>query len=245
MTFKLELSDNAIFKTVFDSIASIIDEVTIVFDSEGMRLNALDRSHITFITLELAPEVFDSYICDTPEKVTVDCDRFNKILKKCKTNDIIQLTMDEGNFIIIFEGDATRRFKIRVIDTEYEAQVPPNINHTVYIKVPSSMMQDALNDMLIFSDKLRLLIDENYLKIISEGEFGDVDIKYLHGENVLEVAQSIYSIEKLKDIFKASKFSKECEVGLGNDMPVVITFELPTRDGVLRYLLAPRLEERG
>ena len=84
MTFKLELSDNAIFKTVFDSIASIIDEVTIVFDSEGMRLNALDRSHITFITLELAPEVFDSYICDTPEKVTVDCDRFNKILKNAK-----------------------------------------------------------------------------------------------------------------------------------------------------------------
>ena len=242
MTFKLELSDNAIFKTVFDSIASIIDEVTIVFDSEGMRLNALDRSHITFITLELAPEVFDSYICDTPEKVTVDCDRFNKILKKCKTNDIIQLTMDEGNFIIVFEDDATRRFKIRVIDTEYETQTPPNINHNINITVPSNMVQDALNDMMIFSDKLKLLIDENYLKIISEGEFGDVDIKYLHGENVLEVAESLYNIDKLKDIFKASKFSKECQISLGNDMPVKITFELPTHDGKLKYLLAPRLE---
>ena len=243
MTFKLELSDNAIFKTVFDSIASIIDEVTIIFDSEGMRLNALDRSHITFVTLELEPDVFDSYVCDTPEKVAVDCERFNQILKKCKTNDIIQLTIDEGNFIIVFEGDATRRFKIRVIDTEYETLVPPNINHNIYIKVPSTMMQDALNDMLIFSDKLRLLVDENYLKIISDGEFGDVDIKYLHGENIREVAQSVYSIEKLKDIFKASKFSKECEIGLGNDMPIVVTFELPTGDGRVKYLLAPRLEE--
>lgn len=243
MTFKLELSDNAIFKTVFDSIASIIDEVTIIFDSEGMRLNALDGSHITFVTLELEPDVFDSYVCDTPEKVAVDCERFNQILKKCKTNDIIQLTIDEGNFIIVFEGDATRRFKIRVIDTEYETQVPPNINHNINIKVPSTMMQDALNDMLIFSDKLRLLIDENYLKIISDGEFGDVDIKYLHGENILEVAQSVYNIDKLKDIFKASKFSKECKIGLGNDMPIVVTFELPTGDGRVKYLLAPRLEE--
>lgn len=243
MTFKLELSDNSIFKTVFDSVASIIDEVTIVFDSEGMRLNALDRSHITFVTLELEPSVFDSYVCDTPEKVAVDCERFNQILKKCKTNDTIQLTIDEGNFIIVFEGDATRRFKIRVIDTEYETQVPPNINHNIYIKVPSTMMQDALNDMLIFSDKLRLLIDENYLKIISNGEFGDVDIKYLHGENILEVAQSVYNIDKLKDIFKASKFSKECEIGLGNDIPIVVTFELPTGDGRVKYLLAPRLEQ--
>lgn len=243
MTFKLELSDNAIFKTVFDSIASIIDEVTIIFDSEGMRLNALDRSHITFVTLELKPEVFDSYQCDVPEKVAVDCDKFNRILKKCKTSDIILLTVDEGNFIVTFQGDATRRFKIRVIDTEYETQVPPNINHNINIKVPSTMMQDALNDMLIFSDKLRLLIDENYLKIISDGEFGDVDIKYLHGENILEVAQSVYNIDKLKDIFKASKFSKECKIGLGNDMPIVVTFELPTGDGRVKYLLAPRLEQ--
>lgn len=242
MTFKLELSDNSIFKTVFDSIASIIDEVTIIFDSEGMRLNALDRSHITFVTLDLKPEVFDSYICDEPEKVAIDCDQFNKILKKCKTSDILQLTIDEGNFIIIFEGDATRRFKLRVIDSEYEAQVPPNINYNVNITVPSGMVQDALDDMMIFSDKLRLLIDENYLKIISEGEFGDVDIKYLHGENVLEVAQSIYNIDKLKYIFKASKFSKECSIDLGNDMPVTITFELPAGDGKLKYLLAPRLE---
>jgi len=244
MTFKLELSDNAIFKTVFDSIASIIDEVTIIFDSEGMRLNALDRSHITFVTLELKPEVFDSYQCDVPEKVAVDCDKFNQILKKCKTSDIILLTVDEGNFIVTFQGDATRRFKIHLIDTEYESQVPPNINHPVNIRVPSTIVQDALNDMQIFSDKLNLLVDENYFKVISDGEFGDVDIEYLHGENILEVAQAMFNIDKLKDIFKASKFSKECEISLGNDIPVMITFELPTRDGKVQYLLAPRLEER-
>ena len=244
MVFKLELSDNAIFKTVFDSIASIIDEVTIIFDSEGMRLNALDRSHITFVTLELKPEVFDSYQCDVPEKVAVDCDKFNQILKKCKTSDIILLTVDEGNFIVTFQGDATRRFKIHLIDTEYESQVPPNINHPVNIRVPSTIVQDALNDMQIFSDKLNLLVDENYFKVISDGEFGDVDIEYLHGENILEVAQAMFNIDKLKDIFKASKFSKECEISLGNDIPVMITFELPTRDGKVQYLLAPRLEER-
>ena len=51
--FKAELSDSSILKTSFDAISSIVDEVQIQTDSEGMRLDALDRSHITFVHLEL------------------------------------------------------------------------------------------------------------------------------------------------------------------------------------------------
>ena len=50
--FKAELSDSNILKTSFDAISSIVDEVQIQTDSEGMRLDALDRSHITFVHLE-------------------------------------------------------------------------------------------------------------------------------------------------------------------------------------------------
>ena len=42
--FKAELSDSSILKTSFDAISSIVDEVQIQTDSEGMRLDALDRS---------------------------------------------------------------------------------------------------------------------------------------------------------------------------------------------------------
>ena len=68
MTFKLELSDNKIFKDAFSSIRKIIDEVIIECDSEGIRVNALDRSHITFVNMEFKAELFDEYLCDVPEK---------------------------------------------------------------------------------------------------------------------------------------------------------------------------------
>ena len=128
MTFKLELSDTKIFKDAFESIRKIIDEVTIECDSEGMRLKALDRSHITFVNLEFKATLFDEYICTVPEKINVDTEELTKVLKKCKTSDILQLTVDEGNLIIIFEGDATRKFKIRLIDLEYEPATPPMID---------------------------------------------------------------------------------------------------------------------
>ena len=49
--FKAELSDSSILKTSFDAISSIVDEVQIQTDSEGMRLDALDRSHITLMNI--------------------------------------------------------------------------------------------------------------------------------------------------------------------------------------------------
>lgn len=243
MTFKLELTDNSIFKSIFESVARIIDEVTLIADSEGVRLKALDKSHITFISLDLHYDLFDEYICDVPEKINIDADQFWGVLRKCKSSDILKLTVDEGNLIVSFEGDASRKFNIRLIDIEYEQTEPPMIDHPVNLTIPSELLKDALNDMNLFSDKLMLTVDEDYLKINAEGMKGDGEIKYIHGANVTESCQSIFNIDKLIDIMKASKFSETCTLSLGDNIPLNITFELPTNDGKLSYLLAPRLAE--
>ena len=60
--FKLELSDNKIFKDIFDTVSGIVDEVVLECDSEGMRLRCLDRSHITFVNLELKASFFDEMV---------------------------------------------------------------------------------------------------------------------------------------------------------------------------------------
>lgn len=242
MTFKAELNNTNIFKTAFDSIASIIDEVTLTADSEGIRLKALDRSHITFVDLELDADLFNEYICDVPEKMNIDTSEFMKVLKSSKPNDILQLSVDESNFIIVFEGDATRKFNIRLIDLEYENATPPMIDHPINLTIPSELLKDALNDMKLFSEKIIFTVDQDYLKLSTEGTFGDGEIKYIHGENVTETCQAIFDIGKLISIMKASKFSKECTLNLGNDLPLKITMELVTGDGRLSYLLAPRIE---
>ena len=137
--FKAELSDSSILKTSFDAISSIVDEVQIQTDSEGMRLDALDRSHITFVHLELNVDLFDEYVCDEPEKINIDTDEFMRVLKRSKANDRVLMAVDEGNFIITFEGEATRTFKIRLIDIEYDNPAPPQLQnlkyHSLYLRI--------------------------------------------------------------------------------------------------------------
>ncbi|KZX11397.1 proliferating cell nuclear antigen (pcna) [Methanobrevibacter filiformis] len=240
--FKAELSDPSILKTSFDAISSIVDEVQIQTDSEGLRLDALDRSHITFIHLELKASLFDEYVCDEPEKINIDTEELMKVLKRSKSDNRVLMSLDEGNFIITFEGEAKRRFKIRLIDIEYEAPSPPDLDYPTEFEVPFSLLKDSIQDIDIFSDKISLIVDSERFKASAEGEFGEANIEYIHGEKITIDAKSVFSLEKIREMLKADKFSDMAIIKLGNDMPLTLVLRMVSEDGELSFLLAPRIE---
>jgi len=243
VTFQVELTDHKILKEAFESIAKITDEIVLECTSESIQLNALDKSHITFITMELDKTLFDTYQCDTPEKIFIDANDFMKMLKKANTSEILQLNIDETGLLITLKGDAVRKFKIQFIDFEYNSPQPPMIETPCNITIPSKLLKEYINDMSDFNDKLTFQVDENYLKILADGQIGNATIEYLHGEHISEFAQSHFSTPKLQEILSSSKFSESCKLGIGNDMPLILRMDLVTGDGYLSFLLAPRLEE--
>ena len=109
---------------------------------------------------------------------------------------------------ITFEGDATRTFKIRLIDIEYDNPTPPQISHPTSFKVRFSILKDCINDIDIFSDKIALQVDEDYFIASADGEFGDASIKYLHGENIQSHEKALFSLDKIREMLKADKFSE-------------------------------------
>lgn len=240
--FKAVLSDSNILKTSFDAISSIVDEVQMQADSEGLRLDALDRSHITFVHLELKPGLFDEFAIDEPLKINVDTEELMKVLKRSKSDDIVELSVDEGNLIVIFEGEARRRFKIRLIDIEYEAPSPPDLEYPTEFEVPFILLKNSIQDIEIVSDKIVLTVDADKFIAEAEGEFGDAKIEYLHGEKIDVNAKSIFSLEKIKEMLKADKFSDTISLKLGNDMPLNLSLKMISDEGELSFLLAPRIE---
>ena len=162
---KLELTNHKILKESFESISNIVDEITLTADTEALHLKCLSRDHITFIIMDLEKTVFDTYQCETPEKISIDCSEFMKILKKCKPQDTLEIQTDEHNLTLIFKGDATKTFKIRLIDLEYDNPTPPQLNLPCNINIPSKLIKDYVDDMAVFSDKLNFEIDENYFII--------------------------------------------------------------------------------
>ena len=241
---QLTLGDSGIIKTCFEAVGDIVDEVQILVESKELRLAALDRSHITFITLKLKNGLFDEYQLDEPLKLNVDTEELLKVLKRSKSDDIVTFKADEGNLIVIFEnGDTKRTFKIRLIDIDYEPPSPPDLEWPIEVKdIPFALFKQGIQDAEVVSDKVCLGVDSEYFKMSAEGEFGDNDMQYLHGLKIDGTVKSIYSLEKIKSMLKADKFSPEIQLKLGNDMPLHLSLILDSGDGILSFLLAPRIE---
>ena len=181
--FKLILSDTDIIKQAFNSISKIVDEVICHVDSEGFRVSAMDRSHICFVFLNLKTSAFDEFSCNIPEKICMDTTEFMTILKRIKKTDVLTLSNDDMNNLIIgLEGDVDREFKIKLIDMDYETPEPPSIEFPVSASVPSNIVNDSITDMSLFSEKLYFMIDNEYFTVNTDGEFGDASFKYMHGE---------------------------------------------------------------
>ena len=239
---KLVLIDNSLIKNSFEAITHIVDEVVCHIDNEGFRINAIDRSHVIFVELDLKYTVFDEFDIEVPEKICLDTQEFHQILKRMKKNDVLMLSIDENNLIITLEGEVTRNFKIRLIDTMYETPIPPTLDMPANIEVDSSLFKDFIADMELFNENCKITVNEEYFIVSTESDFGDSKDEYLHGDIVNGEYSSSFSLDKLKTMMKADKFSKHLELGIGNDMPVTVRFTLDGGDGYLNFLLAPRLD---
>ncbi len=238
--FKATLSDPNILKTSFDAISSIVDEALLLIDEGGIRLDAIDRAHITFVHLELKPELFEEFTCDKPLKIGADTEEFIKVLKRAKSEDILELSVDEGNLIITFEGEARRVFKIRLIDIKDETPTPPKLDYPAEIEIPIDLLKTFIQDIAIFSDKVALSTEEDRFIASGVGEFGGANIEYPLEETYAKT-RSVFSLEKIREMLKADKFSDFATLSIGNDMPLVLSFKIG-EEGELSFLLAPRIE---
>lgn len=240
--FKAVLSDPGVLKTSFDAIYSIVNEVQILADGEGLTLDALDNSHILFVHLELKPDLFDVYKCDEPLKLNVDTEELFNVLKRAKKDDFIELGSDGDNLSLVFDGEARTTFNIRLIDLEYESPNPPVLDYPVEVELPFNLLKDAVKDVEIVSDKVVFSVNENKVIVRGEGEFGDVKKEYVHGESVGDKVKSVFTVQKLKEIIKADKFSDTVKLKIGDYMPLYFSLKMPADEGELRFLLAPRVE---
>jgi len=240
--FKLVLDDSNILETSFKAISSIVPEVQIQAGEDGLKLDALDQSHITFVHLELNIELFEEYQCDGSVTINVDTEELMKVLKRADSDDIVELSVDEDNLIITFRGEAERIFMIRLIDMEYSAPKPPEVNHPNQFEVPFDLLKNSIKDTEIVSDNISLTIDEKHFGVYAEGELGETRIRYLHGEKINEEARSVYSLDKIKEILKADKFSDSVIIAMGTNMPICLTLETVGADAVLEFMVAPRIE---
>jgi DNA polymerase III sliding clamp (beta) subunit (PCNA family) len=85
------------------------------------------------------------------------------------------------------------------------------------------------------------MFTENDINIIKDCVFYQQSL-LIHGEKIDTEVKSLFSLEKIREMLKADKFSDIAIIKLGDDMPLNLKLRMVSEDGELSFLLAPRIE---
>jgi len=243
--FKARITDPRILRNSIDTISNMIDEAGIAVEKGGLSLRAMDPAHVALVDFELKKEAFDEYEFKEPLTLGVDLDKLNTILKR-GGNDSIELEVDEekNSLKIRFKNNSLRTFSLPLIEISEEELKVPNLTFPSTVEVSPGIIKEGIKDAEVVSDHVVIKIDKEFLHISAKGDIGDVEVKVSKDEAIDFSAEkevgSMFSIEYLRDMVKASEIAQTARLSLGDNIPVKVDFV--SEEARLSFLLAPRIE---
>ncbi len=244
---KITFEQSNFLKKSIDVVSTLIDEAGIIVSKEGMTLRAMDLTHVAFVDLQITKDAFSDYKVEDKITLGLDLDRFNTILKRAGSSDIITLSANEETTLNIEIKDnfssSTRRFELPLIDISKEEVKIPSLDFPAEIELDPKVLVEGIKDAEIVSDNIIFKVDENKFYIEAKGDLGNVEVKVDKSEvidyTVKDPCESQYPIEYLKKMAKAGDISRSVKIHLGKDIPLKLEFISPEVN--LSFIVAPRV----
>lgn len=245
--FKAIFSEGRIWKDIIESISVLVDEGVFIASPNGIRLRAMDPSRVAMVDLELPASTFESYQCDNEIPIGVNLDDMKSIVKRAKSDEKLELEIVEARLKIKLIGKFTRTFSMPLLDLGKEELSVPRITFSVSTRLLTSALEDAIKDAEVVSDFIKIIAENDLLKIVASGDRGEVEVEITKDSGELlsmelkEPSHALYSLNYLKKMMAASDLSDVCTLMFSTDMPLRLDFNM-AMGGKITYYLAPRME---
>lgn len=248
--FKARMADARNWKNLITAIATLVDEATFNLNEEGIRLRAMDPSHVAMVDFEWPKTVFEEYVCDEPTKLCVNVAEMLKLLRRTGGDESIELVLESGSpkLLMVLRSKYTRTFGMSTLEPSTEEVPTPKISFNVSARLTASLLRNALEDAAAVSDHIIFDASSDKLTMRAAGDVGNVVVEVEKGTEELlsletkENSKSTFSLNYLSEMVRAaSSLSDVVSLEFSTDMPVRLNFEMPSK-GTLQYYLAPRIE---
>ncbi|TYL36867.1 DNA polymerase sliding clamp [Natronococcus pandeyae] len=245
--FRLVVSADVLQRTVA-LVHSLVDECRIQFDAEAIRISAVDPALVASVELTVDRSAFEAY--DAADCcIGVDLERFRDVVKMANRDQLVALTLDP----------ATRKLEIRIDELSYTLALldPESIrsphDHSEFelefagtVVTEAGEIDRAIRAADMVSDHLTLRIDEDEEVFYMEAD-GDTDELSLElsASSLVELtpndARSMFSIDYLEPINRATPSDVELDLEIGTEAPVAVRYEFADGAGDVEYLVSPRI----
>ena len=239
----MTLSNVKEFKNIFIVAETILTEIKLECDNDGMRFRGLDGGHTSFFEANFKKSYFTSYELDNVDNIIIDTSEINKIFKRIKNDDDISIVIDTNFLLIKVSSEKNEKtFKLNSVDMEYDSPNMPNIEYPVSFTINFKEFKENVTDANLFEDRLRMKVESDNLIIFNNSMMGEYESKLKLETSYENTYTSTFSMELINRIFKLTSLSNEININMGTDMPMLMTLNDLFEDIEVKFLTAPRIE---
>ncbi|KAJ1796284.1 hypothetical protein LPJ59_003841 [Coemansia sp. RSA 2399] len=255
-----KLPQASLLKKIIEAIKELVDEANFDFTESGIRLQAMDKSHVALSFLHLRDDGFVEYRCDRSQTLGINLGSFGKILK-CAANDDqvhIKATTDDAETLMIsFESsgkDRISEFNLKLMDIDIDTVDVPDMDYQATVTMSSQEFARIVRDLSSIGDAVTIDATKQGVKFSASGDDGNGSILLKHQKLIDDEGSSSTSVEitepvshslalkYLSNFAKAAPLAESVTINLIEEAPVMFEFKI-SDIGHIRFYLAPQIEE--
>lgn len=242
------------FKILIEALKEILTDTCIEIDETGLKITAMDTSHIVLVHLKLDANNFEYYQCTKKISIGVNMLNFHKLIKTINSNDTLSFIIDSQdiNHLIVkienSEKNSKTIYKLNLLDIDSQAISIDPVEFNSVITLPSIDFQKIIRDMNNLSDFVEIRNINKQLYFSCKGDFCNQEtiISDSTVENKCkvqskthdEIIQGFFHLKYMTMFTKCTNLCNTVELYLKNDYPIIVKYEVASL-GSLKLCLAP------
>lgn len=256
--FEVKTVQSGAFRTLIEALKEILTEANLEFDSQGIKIMAVDETHTVLVYLRLHSDRFETYYCPAKHVLGVNMIYLFKLIKTMGNNDSLTLYLPANNPNKLgirmenSEKSTTTNYFLKLFDTDVEEINIPSLNFTSIIHMPSIDLQKICRDMNALGEKLDVEITSSASDLIFRciGDFAEQEtiisensqnssMKVHKAQGAAnEIVQGIFQLKHLVLFTKCTSLCPSIELYLKNDFPLILRYTVANL-GEIKLVLAP------
>jgi len=259
--FELRTVQSNAWRSLWEVLKEILTDITLQIDEDGIRLNAIDGSHVSLVNMKLEAINFEYFHCPATMSIGLNCANVFKLLKSVSNVDCVKWYIMSGSsnllHVVIENADKNYRtdYALKLLDLDEDnMKIPEFENNITIVNMPSVELQRIVRDMYALSTNIYIrMTTRDQLELSCEGDIASQKTilgQYDSGLSITMGTESAvseneyifegkYSLKYLLLFVKSTNLTSNCELLLRKGFPLIIRYAVASL-GTINFCLAPR-----
>lgn len=249
-------------KTLVEALKDLLTDTRVVFDLSGMKIVAMDNSHIVLVHLRLDANKFEHFYCSQKTSIGINMLNLHKLVKTINSNDVLMMFIDRddpnhlGIRIENVEKKSYTTFRLDLLDLDNQKIDVDPVDFQSVITMPSSDFQKICRDMNNIADKVEIKSFNSRVVFSCRGEFCSQET-VLSDDNPQHIVatlppdartdvrpvskniiQGVFSLKYLTMFTKCTNLCNMVSIHLRSNYPLIVKYDVASL-GELKLALAP------